>query len=379
MIEEGLARELRPNPRVAADPARRARDRGRRVGRGRRRCSTRSASDRSATRCVNLDLRRAELALGRGEHATARRHWLEEAADVNSAMDEPQFTGVLGALTAELERREGDLEAAAGACSTRWTGSRPAPTTRPAWRGSAPAARRVEADAAQRARDLGEPDAERAALAAVDAHVARAEAAADRTTARSRWPGCWSRAPSARRAAGEPDPAAYARAPRRPGRRSSALPGGGGAPPRGRGARAAGDRDGGYRGRRRRPRDRAPARRRVAARRGRGARRAVAARRSVDEAPERERDEPVDGRPVRPDPARAPGARAGRRRARPTARSAPTLFMAEKTASVHVSRILAKLDVRSRTEAAAVALTRPALADDLTRISGPSSPRASTR
>jgi DNA-binding NarL/FixJ family response regulator len=29
--------------------------------------------------------------------------------------------------------------------------------------------------------------------------------------------------------------------------------------------------------------------------------------------------------------------------------------MAEKTASVHVSRILAKLDVRSRTEAAGVA------------------------
>jgi DNA-binding NarL/FixJ family response regulator len=32
-----------------------------------------------------------------------------------------------------------------------------------------------------------------------------------------------------------------------------------------------------------------------------------------------------------------------------------TLFMAEKTASVHVSRILAKLNARSRTEAAAVA------------------------
>jgi len=31
------------------------------------------------------------------------------------------------------------------------------------------------------------------------------------------------------------------------------------------------------------------------------------------------------------------------------------LFMAEKTASVHVSRILTKLDVRSRTQAAAVA------------------------
>ena len=32
-----------------------------------------------------------------------------------------------------------------------------------------------------------------------------------------------------------------------------------------------------------------------------------------------------------------------------------TLFMAEKTASVHVSRILVKLNARSRTEAAAVA------------------------
>ena len=31
------------------------------------------------------------------------------------------------------------------------------------------------------------------------------------------------------------------------------------------------------------------------------------------------------------------------------------LFMAEKTASVHVSRILAKLGVQSRTQAAAVA------------------------
>jgi DNA-binding NarL/FixJ family response regulator len=34
---------------------------------------------------------------------------------------------------------------------------------------------------------------------------------------------------------------------------------------------------------------------------------------------------------------------------------AEELYMAEKTASVHVSRILTKLDVRSRTEAAAVA------------------------
>jgi DNA-binding NarL/FixJ family response regulator len=43
--------------------------------------------------------------------------------------------------------------------------------------------------------------------------------------------------------------------------------------------------------------------------------------------------------------------------------------MAEKTASVHVSRILAKLDVRTRTEAAAVA-HRLGLADETTAQRG---------
>jgi len=55
-----------------------------------------------------------------------------------------------------------------------------------------------------------------------------------------------------------------------------------------------------------------------------------------------------------PDPARARGA--GMVAEGATNREiGEVLFMAEKTASVHVSRILAKLDVRSRTEAAAVA------------------------
>ena len=52
--------------------------------------------------------------------------------------------------------------------------------------------------------------------------------------------------------------------------------------------------------------------------------------------------------------ARAPGARA-RRHGATNREIGAQLFMAEKTASVHVSRILAKLDVRSRTEAAGVA------------------------
>ncbi len=38
--------------------------------------------------------------------------------------------------------------------------------------------------------------------------------------------------------------------------------------------------------------------------------------------------------------------------------------MAEKTASVHVSRILAKLDVRGRTEAAALAHRQGIVASD---------------
>ncbi len=43
------------------------------------------------------------------------------------------------------------------------------------------------------------------------------------------------------------------------------------------------------------------------------------------------------------------------------------LFMAEKTASVHVSRILTKLDVRSRTQAAAVAHRAGLVAPDVIR------------
>ena len=182
---------------------------------------------------VNLDLRRAELALGRGQHDLAR-HWLGEAADINSAMDEAQWTGVLGALTAELERREGDLEAArtAVALALDRIETRTDDAARLA-RVSASGAT-VEADAAQRARDLGEPEAERAALAAVDAHVARTVVAATH-----HGPIEVARMLAARaeqtRARGEVDPR------RLPGRGTgldrarTSLPSGGGQAPRGRG------------------------------------------------------------------------------------------------------------------------------------------------
>src|SRR5262249_7712344 len=58
---------------------------------------------------VNLDLRRAELALLRGDHAVARER-LAEAAQLSVGMDEPPVTGVVGALRAELERPGGGLQ-----------------------------------------------------------------------------------------------------------------------------------------------------------------------------------------------------------------------------------------------------------------------------
>jgi tetratricopeptide (TPR) repeat protein len=160
---------------------------------------------------VNLDLRRAELALGRGEHELARA-LLDEAAEAAIDMDEPQFTAVLGALRAEVERREGDLAAAASALrdASAFPEAYSEDSVRLA-RLSAVGAT-VEADSAQRARDLGEPEAEPAALAEVDRHVRRAEAAA--AARQGPLEAAWLLQARAERtrAAGAPDPAAFAAA-----------------------------------------------------------------------------------------------------------------------------------------------------------------------
>ena len=301
---------------------------------------------------MNFALRHAELALGKGDASRARALLDQvDAAAVN--IDEPQFLGVMGALRAELERRAGDLEAARAAI--RRALDRIETCTDDVVRLARVAAVGVvvEADAAQRACDLGDDEERRRALMEAEFHLGRAGAAAEDGGPVEE---AWLRSAEAEhaRANGSADPALHEAA--------AAGVGGGPAPlPRRADALA---RRRGARGRRRarrgdgraraRARGRRDARRRLAARRDRGPRRPRAAR------PRRQRRR---GRRARRRGAAQedPFGLTPRERqvlvlvaeGRTNREIGDSLFMAEKTASVHVSRILAKLDVRSRTEAAA--------------------------
>jgi DNA-binding CsgD family transcriptional regulator len=302
---------------------------------------------------VNLDLRRAELALGRGDHAAARER-LDEAGALGAGMDEPQFTGVLGALRAELERREGDLEAARGAVQDALDHLETCTDDATRLARVTAAGATVEADAAQRARDLGEDEDERLALMQADMHVARAEAAA---AGDGLLEAAWLLAARAERtrADGAADATAYAAAAEAWATLERPYPA---AVMRFREAEAhvnRGDREAAA----------AAAReaRDAAARLGAGWLRgevdglAARARLAVGDA---SAEPAADEAPVPDDD---PFGLTPRERQvlELVARGATNreigaeLFMAEKTASVHVSRILAKLDVRSRTEAAGVA------------------------
>ena len=310
---------------------------------------------------VYHDLVLADLALARGDHPAVAA-LVDDALGIDSATAEPQFSGTLQVLSAELARRGGDLDAAraaidAGLDVIRRTGDQD--PMRLAALGAAGVT--VEADAAQRARDLGEADAETAALERAErmlcdvrravavmgplarvepAYLATAEAEATRAAGRSD-PSAWARAVAAWEVPGRPYPAATAR-----WREAEALI-------------AAGDRDGA----------------------GRAAGEALATARAlgagwleseVEGLAARARlrlgDEPAgEGEAAETDgeaqPEADPFGLTPRERqvlallaAGATNRQiGAALYMAEKTASVHVSRILAKLDVRSRTEAAAVA------------------------
>ena len=288
------------------------------------------------------------LLLGRGD-TRAARPLLEETARILALSLEPQYLAGSGALRGELERREGDLDAARAVveeaidriefCSE--DGERLAEV--------ACVGVRVEADAAERARDLGDEEAERGARLRAEMMHARVQAAADDLDLPVPSAHAASAAADAARAAGEADPALYAaaaeaweraRAPV-PRRAVPASPG------RGAPARRRPRRHG-----RRRPRGRTPPPARLGA--------ALAASTRSRASP----PAPGCGSTSAPAAAAERSRRGGGGRVRAHAARAQVLallaggatnreigaqlFMAEKTASVHVSRILSKLDVRSR-------------------------------
>ncbi|QEC49951.1 AAA family ATPase [Baekduia soli] len=314
---------------------------------------------------VFFEMRRAELELARGDNDSARDR-LDLARELVRRSYEPQWHAPIASLTAGLERRERRLDAARAAIREgldRVTdtgevedGARLARILG--------AAAGVEADAAQQARDLGRHGEEAAAAAAAADYARRTREAAALPFA--------SHIPEARgfalaaegeaaAAAGRPDPEPWARAaelwegierPFRAGRArwmeaEAHL--------------ARGDR--------------------AAAEAAATAAMAVArelrigwmadevaglARRGRLRLPDGVEPGAAAPAPGAAEAARDPAAELG---LTPRERDVlalvaegatnreigERLFMAEKTASVHVSRILAKLDVRSRTEAAAVA------------------------
>jgi DNA-binding CsgD family transcriptional regulator/tetratricopeptide (TPR) repeat protein len=308
---------------------------------------------------LNYRLRRIEQALGRGDGAEAR---IELAAAERAAVDstEPQFLAPLGAYRAELERRGGDVAAARAAVDEALDRIEFCSEDIARIALVAVAGVRVEADEAERARDRRDEAGERAAreratamadrvrMAAYDggpvvqAQLALAEAELARSENRSD-PALWQAAAAAWEGIDRPYAAAYAR-----WREAETLV-------------ALRDREGAARA----------AGAALETARRLGSRWLVAeiegvatrARLRVEgaRAPTRAESGAADEDPFGLTPrerevlalvaAGATNREIGER-----------LHMAEKTASVHVSRILAKLDVRSRTEAAAVA-HRHGLAD----------------
>jgi ATP/maltotriose-dependent transcriptional regulator MalT len=302
---------------------------------------------------------RAQLALGRGDTDSATEA-IAVLADATAALTEPQFVGMHGVLSAELSRRAGRLDAARAVVDDAI--DRIEFCSEDVVRIAALAATglRVEGDAGQDARDRREEDAQRVVRQRADALLERARLAAESgwvvedaqlATAEAEHARAVERDPAALwRVAAErwdalarPYDAAYAR-----WRLAEALV-------------AARDRD------------RATA----------AAGEALAAARRLGSAWLVEEIESLAARARLQLGDRAPAARGGGRDEPDdpfglTARERDVLVlvaagatnreigerlhMAEKTASVHVSRILAKLNVRSRTEAAAVA-HRQGLAD----------------
>jgi DNA-binding CsgD family transcriptional regulator/tetratricopeptide (TPR) repeat protein len=299
-----------------------------------------------------VEVLRTTIALADADHELARAS-LGRIAELVASSREPQFIGQYGSLLGELERRSGDLVAARAAVDDALDAIEFCSEDLPRIARLAETGAAIEADAAQRARDLGDAGAERDALTRLEGFIARAEACAGDVrpveTARlattvahqaraqgNADPALDAAAADAWRAVSRPYPVALEQL-----RRAEALV-------------ARGERE-------------AAAAQLVE----------VLAAASELGAPWLQAEsEGLAGRArlALPTLAGAPAPEEGNGAADPfglTPRErqvialvangatnreiGAALYMAEKTASVHVSRILAKLDVRSRTEAAAVA------------------------
>jgi DNA-binding CsgD family transcriptional regulator/tetratricopeptide (TPR) repeat protein len=296
------------------------------------------------------ELREADLALAVGDEEVAER-CLESVAELVSVSAEPQWIGLFGALEGELRARRRELDRARAAVEDAL--DRIELCTDDVMRISrvSAVALRVEADRAQRARDLRQPAERRDALARARMHFERLGAAAQ-----------------------EGGPVEHARLAQ--GRAELARA-------RGRNAHQEWANAAAAWGGIKRPYPQAVARWREAeAHVGAGSRAAatVAARQALDGAQslgsrwleeevralaERARLEvgmPQSPGAARPERAEDPFGLTPRERqvlallaeGATNRQIGAALFMAEKTASVHVSRILGKLGVSSRTQAAAM-------------------------
>ncbi len=299
-------------------------------------------------------LREAELALGEGEDEIAARR-LEEAEPLVAASSEPQWIGLLGALLGELRRRQADLLGARAAVASALDRIELCTDDVARIARVSAVGARVEADLAQRARDLREKKDERDAITRARLHQQRLRAAAGEGGPVER---AWlaTGASELARARGRNDPKLWTRgaaewdAIARPFQ---------GALARWRAAEAhveAGDR----------------AAAAELAREALGVAQRLGSRwlsEEVTALAERGRLELAQG-PAAAVPSSSSenghedlfGLTARERQVLALLAEGATnrqigaaLFMAEKTASVHVSRILSKLGVRSRTQAAAVA------------------------
>ncbi len=298
-------------------------------------------------------LREAELALGEGDDERASR-LLHQAEPLVARSSEPQWIGSLGSLLGELRRRQGDLEGARAAVQHAL--DRIELCTDDVMRIARVTAvgARVEADVAQRARDLREKRDERDAIARARIHIQRLRAIAQEGGPVER---AWNAVGAAdlARARGRSDPALWAKAAREWEAMDRAYLA---ALVRLREAEAyveAGDRAAAA----------APARAALDAAERLGAAwlagevAALRDRARLELSAESGVPEAVNGAGADADPF---GLTARERQVLALIAEGATnrqigaaLFMAEKTASVHVSRILSKLGVRSRTQAAAVA------------------------